>query len=434
MRAIVIVLAALALSPASAAAAPAVSGEFPLPGLGTNNKIVQGPDGNMWATVGGANDVARIDVRTGAVTEFDLPEVEGASGITVAAGKLWITQNGGARGFPGVTSFSPADPVGTRDVEFIGGVTGEPSIVAGPDGNLWMAAPGFLVRIEVARTLAIATFQIPGLVPKDIDVAGSLLVVADAGATQRIVTATMTEPLQLAEHPLGGINPQGVAGAPNGQIAFSKPADQLGLLTPPGLPQLTQSPGTDPFGVALGPDGAFWFAQFVTDTVTRLTAPNQATTLSPGFAKGAGPRQIAAGPGNTLWVTLPAVGRVGRISGVENPPPPPPPSPSREPATKIEKGPKGSVRAKGRRATVKFRFSSPDAGAGFQCRLFTIAAFARQAVEPPPPRFRPCRSPKALRLKPGRYRFEVRAVLAGIVDRSPAKRSFKVVRAAASRR
>jgi len=44
------VLAGL-LVPAPALAAPAVNGVFPLNSLEINNKIVAGPDGNMWVTL-----------------------------------------------------------------------------------------------------------------------------------------------------------------------------------------------------------------------------------------------------------------------------------------------------------------------------------------------------------------------------------------------
>ena len=47
---------------------------------------------------------------------------------------------------------------------------------------------------------------------------------------------------------------------------------------------------------------------------------------------------------------------------------------------------------------------------------------------PKPPAFKACKSPKEYRLKPGKYTFEVRAVLGGVKDQTPAKRSFRVVR------
>src|SRR5712671_3951290 len=88
----------------SASAAPHVDGAFPLKAeLGANNKIVAGPDGNIWLTVSDAtNDVARI-TPAGAVTEFDLENVTSPSGIAVGPeGRLWVTQN------EGVASFAPS--------------------------------------------------------------------------------------------------------------------------------------------------------------------------------------------------------------------------------------------------------------------------------------------------------------------------------------
>lgn len=44
-------LLALAVAAPPALAAPTIDGEFPVTGLDANNKIVQGPDGNIWVTV-----------------------------------------------------------------------------------------------------------------------------------------------------------------------------------------------------------------------------------------------------------------------------------------------------------------------------------------------------------------------------------------------
>ena len=68
----VVALAAAVSVPAQVNAAPAVDGEFDIPGgVGTDNDIVQGPDGNMWVTTNDTNGVARI-TPAGVVTEFPL--------------------------------------------------------------------------------------------------------------------------------------------------------------------------------------------------------------------------------------------------------------------------------------------------------------------------------------------------------------------------
>jgi Right handed beta helix region len=76
-----------------------------------------------------------------------------------------------------------------------------------------------------------------------------------------------------------------------------------------------------------------------------------------------------------------------------------------------------------RSGAVRFAFTSDAPGATFQCKL-----------DGGP--FRPCRSPKRYGgLKPGRHRFEVRAVdPAGGVDPSPARRAFTVLAGRKGRR
>jgi hypothetical protein len=67
------------------------------------------------------------------------------------------------------------------------------------------------------------------------------------------------------------------------------------------------------------------------------------------------------------------------------------------------------------RRKVRFRFRSDAPGSGFQC--FYTGGWTR------------CDSPEVFRrLKPGRYRFKVRAVLSGKPDPTPAKWLFKIVR------
>jgi hypothetical protein len=208
---------------------------------------------------------------------------------------------------------------------------------------------------------------------------------------------------------------------------------QIGLFTPPGAPLLVSVKGEDPFGITLGIDGAYWSAEGTNDKLLRVTTDGQLSSL-PGFAKGSRPRQIAAGPNDTLWVSLEETKKIARVSGLEPPPKPGGagnPPPTTVPETKIDKGPKGKVKTRRKRARVKFRFSSTSAGASFECRLEKAARKGAKAAKVVP--FGSCSSPKKYKLRPGRYHFEVRAVLGGAVDPSPATRSFRVVRLAAHR-
>jgi hypothetical protein len=300
---------------------------------------------------------------------------------------------------------------------------------------MWAAASNAIVHFSTSAPDKAEAFSVPGLQPKDIDVAGSLLVVADFAP--RIVTMTTSgvEKDYTIGHFNGTLmeqqgNSQGVAGGPNGQIAFTQPGtapEQIGLINPPNPAQSFERDG-DPFGVALGSDLAYWIPLSAADGVQRL-APDGTSTFLGGLPPKFFPRQIAPGPNNTLWVTMeiPAsTYEVARISGLEPPAKPTgtnTPQPVR-PETKIDKGPKKKVKTKGKRASVKFRFSSTTPGATFECALVRKA---KKGKKTPKPKFKSCKSPKKLKLRPGRYRFSVRAVSGGLVDPTPATSSFRVV-------
>lgn len=79
------------------------------------------------------------------------------------------------------------------------------------------------------------------------------------------------------------------------------------------------------------------------------------------------------------------------------------------PKTTIDKGPKKKTSKK----TAKFKFSSDEAGASFECRLDGD-------------KWTSCNSPqKYKRLKPGKHLFEVRASIGGRTDKSPAAFRWK---------
>jgi hypothetical protein len=409
---------------ASASAAPALNGTFPVKGVGTNNKIAAGPDGNMWVTVSnGEEDVARI-TPAGDVKEFKLQGVSEATGIAVDhGGSIWITDSNG------VAKFSPSNPEETSDKTILG-IAGAEAIVSAPNGEMWVGATNLVYHFPPADPTKVTKLPVLGLSAKDIDVAGSLIVVADSnnfeeGKTKfgRIVTFTAAGVEGTLRTP-GGM--QGLAGSPSGQIAFAAPLavpEQSGLITPPNPAQSFELAG-DPVGVARGSDEAFWIVQFTSGVLERVTSGGARSSL-PGLPPESA-RQIAAGPGNTLWVTLgknEAEG-VARISGLE--PPVVTGPPVSVPQTKLLKGPKGTVKTAAKRAQVKFRFSSTTTAPTFECALTKVKK-AKKGKKAAQPKFKTCKSPKSFSLKPGKYRFWVRAVNSGVVDPTPAKRSFRVV-------
>jgi streptogramin lyase len=434
--------AALAFA-APALAAPAISGIFPLGSeIETNNKITEGPDGNVWFTLAGKK-VGRITPQ-GAIKEFELKGIEGAIGIaTGPEGRLWIVGTGKA------ASFLPTNPEGSEEDFASALINANANIVLGPEKMFWVASNESVAKFSPADfNGSIAPVAVEGeLSPRDIDVAGSLIAIADVaepvlGKGGRIVTFTTAGKQHDVAIPGAS---QGVAGGPGGLIGFTAPGaspEQSGLIPSGGTASSFELTG-DPFGITFGQDQAFWIAQFGPPGGLTRVATN-GTHTSIGGLPTMTARQITPGPGHTLWVTmvenatLKSPPSIARVTGVE-PPPTPAPGPipvapvppvvkPALPTTKLGSKPKKVVKITGSTAQVKFGFSSTTAGARFECALGhrvkpkgKKARFVGQS-------FKSCGSPKKYTLGPGRYRFQVRAVAGGVRDSSPAAFGFKVVR------
>ena len=117
--------------------------------------------------------------------------------------------------------------------------------------------------------------------------------------------------------------------------------------------------------------------------------------------------RVDCGPG-TDTVVADAADQVVNCESVQLPPVPPAPVPD---TSKI-KGPKSVTKP----ATAKFKFSSPTAGATFQCKVDKK-------------KWKSCSSPykvKTKKLDVGKHKLRVRAVLNGVVDPTPSTKKFKV--------
>jgi streptogramin lyase len=291
----------------AATAAPVVNGEFPV--SETPHQLTMGPDANIWVTLD--TKIARI-TPAGVVTEFDPANVGSPIGITTGPdGNLWVTQN------TEVAMIPPANPAGATKFS-VGDISSPQGITTGPDGNLWTASADKLIKIPVAAPATYSFFTVLTGARGIARGGDGRLWVADFGGGR---IARVTTSGSASYFNVGG-GPQGVAAGPGTQVAYTNPSNEVGRITPGGSPLKTTVTGTDPFGVTLGPDGAYWIALFATNRVARLTSSGGLTTLS-GLSAGSGPRYITAGPGNTLWVSLETAKKVARISGVTPPAKPP---------------------------------------------------------------------------------------------------------------
>ena len=394
-----LIVSGLVLLPATGGAAPSLENTFAIPGqVGTDNQITAGPDGNMWVTLnGGGDDVAQV-APNGTVTQFDLPGVSGPIGIASAGGSLWLTAANS------IVRFDPSNPVATTSVTAVAAVTDPRGMTVGPDGNVWTASGDKVVRIPPANPAGFTAFAGTGLVSaRSITATSTALWVADFGGNQIVQVDTMGNG---STFPVG-TGPQGIAANTDGQVAFSLPADNPQAIGR-ALPVVkTPVPLADPFGVTVAPDRSWWVAQFAADNLARVTRKGVLTTPV-AFPANSGPRQLAAGPGGTLWVTLDTSDRVAKVAGVEAPP-----------QTLITKRPPAKVKTSQRKARLTYRFVSQPPGAAFQCRIWR--AGGEQAA------WQSCASPTSYRRPPGRYLFRVRAITS-IPDPTPSANSVRIIR------
>ncbi len=431
------------LASGKAQAAPAVDGTFDL--SGDAQRIAQGPDGNMWVTLGGGNEVARI-TPAGAVTEFNVDDIAGAIGIGAGPdGKIWVTLS------TKVGRFDPADPTGTVET-FPADIAGGQQIVTGPDGNLWTVAADKLIKVTpagVAQAFPILTAGV------DVAASADALWIADANGGEIVSATTGGVPTRYAT----GGNPRGIGVGPGGQIGYTNPAGATaGRIVPGGSPLPTPAkPGTDPYGLAVGADGAYWFAQAFGDNLGRLTTDGVYSEFG-NFGPDSNPRYIAAGPGNTLWVALHELGGVGgkkvvRISGLEPPKATPTPISATQPAIsklklskkrfRVGKGTKISF-ALSEAADVRISFERKASGRrnGGRCvkpkpRLLskkrctrwakTGKALTRKGLAAGPQRIAFSGRIGRKALKPGAYRLTVVATTANGTKSKPRRATFTVL-------
>ena len=415
MRGLIAVLALLLVLPGTALAVPALNGEFDVSGQPL--RLTQGPDGNVWVTLAN-NKLARVQP-DGTVTEFDLPAgTAGAEGITAGPdGNLWIEANGE------VIRVDPANAAAGQDFAIAGLAAQE--IVTGPDGNLWVANVSEVVRVgtagtEVAPRYTNVTVGARGLVTgRD----GNVWIADFGGAAIVKVTPAGT----ATPYTVGG-GPQQVAAGPAGQLAFTNPNSTFGRMAYDGTFQETAMAATDPFGVVFGQDGAWWTAQFASNSLGRVTTDGTYTQLP--LTANSGPRYLTTGAGNTLWVALQTTNKIARVTGVDPPPgmdPIPPPPDFAPVLSELRVTPR---RARpGRRRTVRFKSSEAATGTIRIRRRVTGTKRFRTVITLTRPvaagtnaiRFK-------RRLRRGRYRVVVTARDAASNVSAPVRARFRVTR------
>ncbi len=308
IRALAVLCAAAGLlvaDVAPATAAPKVTGKFAVSGVGTNNELTKGPDGNIWVTLDQTNDLARI-TPNGNVQEFNPANVSSPVGIASGpGGTLWVTQAGG------VAVFDPADPDSAEKFT-INDIADPRPIVRGPDGNMWTVSGQNVIRIPVADPEAAVSFP-AAVAGRDIDRGkdGRLWVADFGGQVLRVKTDGTARAFDTGN----GSGLQAIAAGPKGEAGYADPTSnpQIAGRIGGGKVKPTKTSG-DPFGVAYLAK-SYWMPRFATGDLLSLSAATGKATAPVKFGQASGPRRVATGPGHTLWVTLENAEKIARVRG-----------------------------------------------------------------------------------------------------------------------
>jgi streptogramin lyase len=108
------------------------------------------------------------------------------------------------------------------------------------------------------------------------------LTLAAIGFTLTVPPTATAQTITQFDLPTIGSNPYGIAAGPDGALWFAQGSgNRIGRITTAGV--ITEftlpSPGSDPIGIAAGPDGALWFTQQTGNRIGRITTGAPATPV-----------------------------------------------------------------------------------------------------------------------------------------------------------
>lgn len=472
---------AVALAAAGpAAAAPSLT-EFDIPTASSvPQEIVQAPDGSLWFTELGADQIAKVTPSEPPVIE-EFAVLGGLTNpLSIAVGpdgNVWYT--GSVGGVQGVGRINPSNPA---DVEAYAGFGTSGlirGIAAGPDGNLWTTDTGGDVafRITTAGIKFGANIDLDPanpVIPRGITrgPGGTMWVAGDGGYIVRISANGAT----ATSFDTPGSSAWDIAPGLDGNLWYTAPSAAVGRITPAGVATEYPLPGGagEPLGLTVGPDAGIWFAQAAGNSIGRITTAGPTSITALGGLTAAGrPEYITQGPQNTLWFTERDGNRIGRISGIGpgiDIPEPPAGDSTRPVVDRLRLAPKRfrlgralpSATAVGSGPTVRYNLSEPSTVTLSFARARAGRRAGGRCVKPTRPnrvgkrctRWLPVR-PKLTfpgrlagaerirfagrltrrrSLRPGVYRLALRAKDAAGNDSKPARTRFRVLARNAQRR
>jgi streptogramin lyase len=284
--------------------------------------ITAAPDGDLWFTESGANQIGMLNPTTDVITQFPLPSVSGvgptqAAGITAGPdGNIWF----GVAGANAIGMLNPTTgavtefPIPTANANV-------QAITAGPGGNLWFTESGAnAIGMINPTTDVITQFPVPtaaaGLEGITVGPDGNLWFTEQNANAIGMLNPT-TDVITQFSLPTAQSEPFAITAGPDGNVWFTE-FNAIGTinLTTDAITQFavpSSSSGNLPLGsgsITAGPDGNLWFAYFNNNAVGMINPTTDAITeypvplANPDFVGIGGPYGITAGPDGDLWFTL----------------------------------------------------------------------------------------------------------------------------------
>jgi virginiamycin B lyase len=186
-------------------------------------------------------------------------------------------------------------------------------LVAGPDGNLWLAGTGDIRRITPAGLATQRSRRGAAAIVLGPD--RNLWFINSSAVSRMTPAGAITDfPAGLRPRDL----PMDLASGPDRSLWYTSagPVPAIRRMTPTGVvTELPPDPTAFPNGIAAGPDGNMWFTDPGSGSIGRIS-PDGALTLFPsGLRLGADPYGITAGPDGRMWFTTtrgrPTIGAMG---------------------------------------------------------------------------------------------------------------------------
>ena len=258
-------------------AVPSPPTAIPLPG------IARGPDGNLWYIAGAT--LGRITPQGRAIGAVTMPPgVWYITGLTTAPdGTLWV----------GLSNKSETDQL-TYEIAKVtasgevtafalpGPVAPTGGLVAGADGNLWVAAMdkpiGRITRTGQLTEFAVATDQ--GLNQLTSGPDGNIWFIDAGGKVGRITPTGTVTLFQTADQSNVGMT--SIGAGPDGNIWFSTGSNTINRITPSGVVTQFTLPHTgDVTAITIGSDGGVWFMQVSSNVVPFLVSSTKIVRITP---------------------------------------------------------------------------------------------------------------------------------------------------------